>query len=374
MSDTNISWANKVWNPIVGCSKVSAGCKNCYAEAMGRRLRAMALAKIEKGEEPGRLRAYMDAVDERGHWTGEVVTLPEVLGEPLKWRKPARVFVNSMSDLFHPGVPFEFVAAVFGVMAACPQHTFLVLTKRPERAREFFRWVVEQDRPTGRLANDRAPRDSEGTPGRLECCWQALAHEARRTDAGPLHTKHAADPLGLWPLPNVHLGVSVEDQPTADERIPLLLQCPAAVRWVSYEPALGPIDFSPWLPDAPGADPLVEVAGRMVDPRSLDSVVSALTGVPVEATGIVGRKLVLDWVIVGGESGPNARPFDVAWARSVVRQCREAGVPAYVKQMGAQPWFHSGGGFVNDPLRFKDKAGADPSEWPADLRVREFPR
>lgn len=147
-------------------------------------------------------------------WTDEtwnptvVPPLPDALGDPLHWRTPRRVFVNSMSDLFHGSVPFEFIAAVFGVMAACPQHTFQVLTKRPERARQFFAWAVEQDRPDGRIQGERSRRDDEGTPGRLECCWQALAHEARVSDSGPLHTKYAADPHGPWPLPNVWLGTS----------------------------------------------------------------------------------------------------------------------------------------------------------------------
>lgn len=332
MSDTNIAWADKVWNPIVGCSKVSAGCRNCYAEVMGRRLRAMALAKVEKEERPGKLGAYLEAVDERGRWTGKVVTMPEALGEPLKWRKPARIFVNSMSDLFHPGVPFEFIAAVFGVMAACPQHTFLVLTKRPERAVEFFRWL-----------------DTDGAVDIQQHTVKLLRAHGVETGCGSCFDHDD------WPLPNVHLGVSVEDQATADERIPVLLQCPAAVRWVSYEPALGPVDFSSALSEwGPGllADTMFNVGVRRVT-------------IPC-----------LDWAVVGGESGPNARPFDVAWARSVVRQCRDAGVACYVKQLGARPYNGTpaaGWDVFANGVSCRDRAGSDPSEWPEDLRVREFP-
>jgi protein gp37 len=285
---------------------------------MGKRLRAMALADLEAGRNPGRKAAYIEAVDARGRWTGKVPTLPDALGDPLKWRKPARVFVNSMSDLFHDAVPFEFIAAVFGAMAACPQHTFQVLTKRPARAVEFFRWA-------------KAKVTGGGDPG-----WSLSV---------------------AWPLPNVHLGVSVENQETADARIPHLLQCPAAVHFVSYEPALGPVDFAPYL--RPNWDVFVGPCGcsERRDPWTrCDNCIHTLR-----------------WVIVGGESGPSARPFDVAWARSTIEQCRAAGTKCFVKQLGARPEFNGAMGFVSESWKLKDKAGADPSEWPEDLRVQDFP-
>jgi protein gp37 len=321
------------------------------------------------GRMPDSLRAYMDAVDSHG-WTGRVACLPERLGEPLRWRRPRRVFVDSMSDLFQPGVPFEFIAAVFGVMAACPQHTFQVLTKRPERALEFF--------------GDWLPSERPGEP---EC---ACVLRARRNgcDIGWPPIENGKVRRGRWPLPNVHLGVSVEDQPTADERIPLLLQCPAAVRWVSYEPALGPVMFtSRWPHSCHGA------VGPVDGQEGYD-----INGCPMCRR--CGMKLGgdpsfgLDWIVVGGESGPNARPFDVAWARSTVRQCREAGVPVFVKQLGANPIVPMGEPLFAWPVGwppttrslsmgapfslgmrpvFRDRAGADPEEWPADLRVREWP-
>lgn len=422
---TTIAWTDRSWNPTVGCDKVSPGCKGCYAEKMGKRLRAMALADVAAGRDPGRKAAYIEAVDDRGRWTGKVPTLPDALGDPLKWRAPSRIFVNSMSDLFHDGVPFEFIAAVFGVMAACQHHTFQVLTKRPARGLEFFAWAHQSFMGRGIGGTRICPRNWTDVGGRAP---------------------------GVWPIPNVHLGVSVENQEMADARIPLLLQCPAAVRFVSYEPALGPVDFIGWGPDAP-TGPAADTPERWADfvwpewvpPNQRAQIESfwleAWGRGPrawlrdhvhqhVPATGTrrswsvdgdnwariskhdagtvdgrylhcwnnVGRVVTddgrvlmaasgpgtgwahrredgqrIDWIIVGGESGPNARPFDVAWARSTIEQCRAAGVACFVKQLGARPEFNGAMGFVSEQWKLKDKAGADPAEWPEDLRVQEFP-
>lgn len=311
---TGISWTDATWNPIRGCSKVSAGCKNCYAEKVAARFSG-----------PGQ--PYEGTVRD-GRWNGQIRLVPDMLAQPFKWKRPRRIFVNSMSGLFHEGVPFEYVAAVFGVMAACPQHTFQVLTKQPDRAVEFLRWIHSDGALTdGALTDGTASGDCGDYAFRAGCHFDVAVKSLNRS----------------WPLPNVHLGVSVENHETADARIPLLLQCPAAVHFVSYEPALGPVDFD----DA--RDWLTPVVTKPNDaPR-------------------------LDWIIVGGESGPNARPFDVAWARSTIEQCREAGVKCFVKQLGARPEFNGAMGFVSESWKLKDKAGADPSEWPADLRVQEFP-
>ena len=308
--NTGISWTDATWNPIRGCSKVSAGCKNCYAEKVAARFSG-----------PGQ--PYEGTVRD-GRWNGQIRLVPDMLSRPLKWRRHRRIFVDSMSDLFHEGVPFEYVAAVFGVMAACPQHTFQVLTKRPERALEFFEWVQSEWE-----AERMAPAYCRTSTQTDIVRGAAILRDAN------VGIKVTTEP---WPLPNVHLGVSVEDQATADARIPVLLQCPAAVRFVSYEPALGPVDFygPGWFVDGP------------------------------EGPG-------LDWIIVGGESGPNARPFDVAWARSTIAQCRAASVACFVKQLGARPEFNGAMGFVSEQWKLKDKAGADPAEWPEDLRVQEFP-
>lgn len=320
---TTIEWTDETWNPVVGCSRVSAGCDHCYAMGVAHR----GMSPQHRGLTKLRPRdAWRPGVD----WTGEVRTVPEMLAKPLHWRKPRRVFVNSMSDLFHHRVPFEFIAAVFGVMAATP-HTYQVLTKRPERAREFFAWVLPRNPP--------AFGSSAAVVNEL---W------ARAHGFGIEHNDIARRFSGAmrWPLPNVHLGVSVEDQATANERITVLLDCPAALHWASYEPALGPVDF-------------VEAA---VEKRLLRSS---------------GR---LRWVVVGGESGPGARPFDLAWARKTVADCRAAGVPVFVKQLGARPFIRNPD-YRNDPddrgdlrdVMLTDRKGGDWNEWPADLRVREVP-
>lgn len=347
---TTIEWTRgddgtdgKVWNPVVGCSRVSAGCQHCYAERVAHR----GMQDAHKG---------LTVLGAKGpRWTGEVRTLPARLGEPLRWRKPRRVFVNSMSDLFHESVPFEFIAAVFGVMALTPQHTYQVLTKRPKRMLEFFEWVARQT--YGDLPYNRDPQEYASP--------QSAMMGALVCHPGPLPGWDADDgeelgrALGAvqWPLPNVWLGVSVEDQATADARIPLLLECPAAVRWVSYEPALGAIDFT----HIGGGDEL----GLTYD---------ALRG-RYEGNDTTGGSH-LDWIVVGGESGPGARPYDVAWARNVITQGRETGVPVFHKQLGSRPqdsvirWVDSEGLALGT---IHDRKGGDMSEWPEDLRVREWP-
>jgi len=362
MSKTDIEWCTDVWNPLRGCTRVSRGCERCYAEKIAYRFRGPGLA-------------FEGLTTVKGRWNGTIKLVPEKLSEPLRWRKPRRVFVNSMSDLFHEGVPDEYIAAVFGVMAASPQHTFQVLTKRPERAAKWFHWL------------DHGP-DSNGD----RRCWYPFGVEAAKYGIGvtdgmmraigshPLHPNRRAD---AWPLPNVWLGVSVEDQATADERIPLLLQCPAAVRFVSYEPALGPVDFSAWI----SGNEQCGNCGTLWDPPNPPELE------PCRGCGLLARDVAcschgpnqsveppLSWLIVGGESGPGARPFDLAWARSTVRQTRAAGVACFVKQLGAMPYMMEPAwenGFVGDDVRARwpceDPKGGNMSEWPEDLRVRQFP-
>ena len=328
---TSIEWTDATWNPVRGCGRVSRGCEHCYAEGVARRFAGAGqpyegLVRLDREGKP------------KAQWNGTVRFVPEHLADPMRWRKPRRVFVNSMSDLFHESLSFDQIAAVFGVMAASPRHTFQVLTKRPERAREFFTWIASNDR-----------------------CWRPdeVAQLAARAHVGDvvLHPIKGTLREWPWPLPNVWLGVSVEDQATADERIPVLLTLPAAVRWVSYEPALGPVDFSRVkVPDAPSP--------------------------PFHATALHafrGFGACLDWIVVGGESGPGARPFDVAWARSTIEQCRAAGVPVFVKQLGACPVRTFGsldapGIYAPEHVRLRHHKGGDMSEWPEDLRVREFSR
>lgn len=319
---TKIEWTGTSWNPIVGCSKVSTGCKHCYAERMAKRLVAM-------GQE------RYDRVVTDGRWNGTTDFCANTLAKPLRWRKPRRVFVNSMGDLFHPSVSNEQIAAVYGVMAATPQHTYQVLTKYAARMVEWYEWAREADYKSGGM----------------------LDHEARLQGVFERHDGNVrARMYSTWPLSYVHVLVSAENQATLDERVPLLLQISAAVRGVSLEPLLGPvgIDVNWLLPRCPGC-------GRHSAVRA-GSCAFWDCGLPL------GDQPLLDWVIVGGESGPGARACAVEWIRSVVQQCKAAGVPVFVKQLGSKPTI---GG---KPLRLKSRKGNDMSEWPEDLRVRETPR
>ena len=245
---TSIEWVTnpdgskgETWNPTTGCTKVSEGCDNCYAERIANRFGG-----------PG----YFDTV--RLH--------PDRLDKPLYWRKPRRVFVDSMSDLFHDDVPGELIARVFAVMALSGEHTFQVLTKRP-----------------GRMASVLSS--------------EAVVSAVRKRVDQYLPGAE----LTAWPLLNVWLGVSVENQKWADVRIPKLLETPAAVRFLSCEPLLGPVDFRAWLP---------------------------------WKTRAYEGNLSIDWCIVGGESGPHARPMHPTWVRSLRDQCQAAGVPFFFKQWG----------------------------------------
>lgn len=327
---TGIEWTDATWNPVVGCAKVSAGCKNCYAMVdslrVVRQLRAIVAKRDDGGTERQRatLQAYEGvlACNEDGEllprWRGNVRLMPERLDQPIRWQKPRRIFVNSMSDLFHDDVPFEFIAAVFGAMAAAPQHTFQVLTKRPARMLEFFEWVQSPDRHP----------ETVGSSPSLECAWQLLRSEARHHPEGvdgPVH-KRGPETDAEWPLANVDIGVSVEDQKSADERIPLLLQCPAAVRWLSMEPLLGAVDVAPFVgfrhEDEWDADGVVL--------RNPDQRLPEAQRLPFHDPWVRG----IDWVVVGGESGAAARPMHPEWVRSLRDQCVAAGVPFHFKQWG----------------------------------------
>jgi protein gp37 len=338
---TDIEWTDKVWNPVLGCSRVSAGCENCYAERFAHR----GLQERHRG---------LTVAGPKGpRWNGTVRLVPEVLDTPLRRRKPTRYFVNSMSDLFHEDVPFEFVASVFGVMAAAPQHTFQVLTKRPRRMLEFFDWAEKH--------GDGYDLLRCGIPsGLLACAWEAVAGD-EVGDVPPFDDlSPSPETFGTsWPLPNVWLGVSVENQAAADERVPLLQQCPAAVRWLSVEPLLGPIDFEP-IPRAI-FDRKAAIRRCMYGPVAMNED---------QADSVIAHPEI-DWVVVGGESGPGARPCDLTAVRGVVLQCQRAGVPVFVKQLGANPRFIVPGGAS---LNLKSRKGADMAEWPEDLRIREFPK
>lgn len=269
-----IEWTDETWNPVVGCDQVSPGCAHCYAKELhDMRHRAYQAGKLRN------LPQYAQPF--------EVVQLmPDRVDAPLHWRKPRRVFVNSMADLFHDDVPFDFIDRVFAVMALADRHTFQVLTKRPTRMLEYF----------------SDPWQWAKVEGTAQAIYEAQTGE---------------DP-SMWlavhgPLGNVWLGVSVENQRWANERIPLLLQTPAAVRFLSCEPLLGPIDLTRLRPKG-------------------STWLDCLDGREHIGRGVFDGDERVDWVIVGGESGPDRRECKVGWIEDVVAQCEFAGVPCFVKQ------------------------------------------
>lgn len=257
---SKIEWTDKTWNPIVGCSKVSPACDNCYAEQQ-----AGMCANFKQAQYQDVVRISPDCDTYLGQWNGRTSFVESQLDKPLKRKKPTKYFVCSMSDLFHESVPFEWVAKVFSVMALCPQHTFQVLTKRPERMAYFFEVVknIDQHPELDQLLFDP---------------WRAVY--AAPGDSLP------------WPLPNVWIGTTVENQEQADRRIPHLLKCAAPVRFLSVEPMLGPVELGMWL------------------------------------------EYSIQWVICGGEAGPRARPMYEGWALSLMEQCRDASIPFFFKQWG----------------------------------------
>lgn len=284
MSDTKIEWADKVWNPLHGCTPISEGCAHCYARSMARRL-----AGMNKALHPDKDNGY-DPDDPFG-----VRLCHTKLDQPLRWRDPRRVFVCSMGDLFHEDVPFDFIRAVISRMlpmgcVGWTKHIFMILTKRQKRMRDFFLW--------------------------MDC---------------------QMDFRIKWPLPNVWLGVSVENQARADERIPVLLDTPAAVRFISAEPLLGPISLKTHLQPRPGATPDYVLSMEHIE--------------------------MLDWVIAGGETGPGARECRESWLASIFGQCRKAGIPYFFK--------HEGKRFVREYVISPYSASAGVPNW---FNTREFPK
>ena len=277
---TGIEWTDKTWNPVTGCTKVSPGCRNCYAEGIANRF---------WGD-----RSF-----------DQIQFHPERLQQPLKWRKPQRIFVNSMSDLFHPEVTFEQLFEIASAMLATPQHTYQVLTKRPERLP----------------------------------LWVSVIKQLQNVCNGSM-----VNPPRINPLPNVWLGVSIENQKAADTRIPLLMQTPASVRFLSCEPLLEAVNLDKFLVLENGWH-----KGNAELVRHMDHICRA-------------------WVIAGGESGPGARPCHLPWITSIVEQCKSAKVPCFVKQLGSNP-------ILDVEVSGPSKRGKnnDPAKWPEVIRVQEFP-
>ena len=296
---TKIEWCDATWSPVIGCSKVSDGCKNCYAEKMAARLASMECSNKKTMKMP---RHYIDVVKmwhdpKTGktyfkEWNGKTAFVESALGKPLHWKKPRMIFVCSMSDLFHESVPFEQIDKIMAVMALCPQHTVQILTKRPERMAEYFCGLRDDVKQAQRLSFGG-------------CC---LDHK---------HGIALAYRRGMS-LPNLWLGVTIE-HPDYKDRMDILRQIPAAKRFISIEPCLA-------------------------DMGDLN-----LEG--------------LDWVIVGAESGPKSRTCKLEWVRSIVQQCKDAGVPVFVKQI-----------HIWDSAKKKHKLIKDINQFPEDLRIREYPK
>lgn len=295
---SSIEWTDETWNPIVGCSRVSRGCERCYAERVAHR----GMQDAHRG---------LTVLGKKGpRWTGEVRFLPARLATPLRWRRPRMVFVNSMSDLFHESVPRSSIAAILGVVCLTGHHTHQILTKRADRMHELL----------GQISLDEAlyelVRVDPPAPG-VGASFSRSVSDAMRAMGRDPDWPGEEDPATVPAAPPwAWFGVSVEDQATAQERIPHLIHSAAAVIWVSYEPALGPVDLTPWLE-----------SGMCIGPCK---------GHPPERPGDHGRHPIrgIDWLVAGGESGPGARPIDPAWVRSARDQCADAGVPFFFKQWG----------------------------------------
>lgn len=296
---TEIAWTNATWNPTIGCKRVSAGCDHCYA------------FQLHDQRHVAWKRGRFDGAPAQYHVPFSTVQLlPERLTLPLSWKQPRRVFVNSMSDLFHEDVPDEFIREVWDVMVRCSHHTFQILTKRPERMRQ---WVSAYEATWVKYAADFNDCPTEAMRNSPAAQW------ARKRAVQPTH--------------NIWLGVSVEDQERADERIPLLLQTPAAVRFISAEPLLEEVDLSRWLNLGYQGIWPVHADGTPDFSGTTDGGFRWRIH-PVTEIGdwVPG----LDWVIAGGESGPRFRPVDRDWLRTMRDQCLQAGVPFFLKQIGGR--------------------------------------
>lgn len=333
MAKTKIEWTSTprpdgalapgyTFNGWIGCTHASPGCDNCYAEAGTNH-------RVSKGK----------GLPLWGADAHRQVTSPGYWRQPLRWNREAaaagerrKVFCASLADVFEDDrhVSGDVVwrsldearVALWALIESTPNLDWLLLTKRPQNVLRMvpYRWL--------------------GT---------AEAQIVR--NLGALFGKDVP-PGGGWPR-NVWIGTTCEDQQRAEERLPHLLRVPAALRFVSYEPALGPVDFSPWI----------EHDGRC-----------ALDCTWTSANPVRCARPRIDWLIVGGESGPGARPFDLAWARDAVAQTRAAGVPCFVKQIGANAEQSSSAASRYGSIGgMRDRKGGDMAEWPADLQVREYP-
>ena len=330
---THIEWTDATWNPITGCSVVSPGCTNCYA---------MKLAGTRLRHHPSR-QGLTQMTKAGPVWTGDVRFNREWLDQPLRWKRPRRIFVCAHGDLFHEAVPDDVIDQVFAVMALAPQHTFQVLTKRADRMRGY---MTAPER-AARLADAvmRATQEEPLQVHQLGRAWLPPKGKAWGVTRAVQGMQASVNP---WPLPNVWLGVSAEDEPRAEDRVPQLLRTPAAVRFISYEPALGPLNGRRWLPAGlpakrPDGTAFLAPHWYMAECHKCGWMGSSELCRDDEddvycpecyASGVDDRDAKIDWVIVGGESGPGARPMHPDWARQIRDACAAAGVAFFFKQWG----------------------------------------
>jgi len=274
--ETGVEWTDSTWPIVQGCDYESPGCTNCYAVPLIWRLAHNPNPKIA-----GPLQGLVESRNGKLVWTGKVALREDRLSDPLTWTKPRKIFVPSHGDIFHDEVPDAFLDKIFAVMALCNHHTFQVLTKRPQRMRKYMRANTVRD-----------------------CTLRAGS---------------------AWPLPNVWLGTSIEDQARANQRRHPMADLAGEgwLTWVSYEPALERVDWINWG--------------------------------------------FLKWMVIGGESGPNARLFHLSWMALALEWAQLRGIAVFDKQLGSNPRLQQ------LTFKTKDRKGGDPAEWPADLRIREFP-
>lgn len=313
---SGIEWTDRAWSVVTGCTKASTGCRECWAKAE---------VDVRWSKNPRSIWF--------GREFGDVQLHASALTQPAQERTGRRIFVCPRSDLFHEAVPFEFIAAVFGAMAISPQHTFQVLTKRAGRMRTFFEWIEHEGR---RGSPDASPWGL--------CTMKLMTSGADLSRCWPDKFEQAV----AWPLPNVWLGVSAEDQSNLGERLPDLLACPAAVHWLSLEPLVAEVDLC-----------LVQCrTWNFVDPQSPHGAERGICAPEVQIDALAGRVQSraasdgidvprIDWVVVGGETGKRARPMCAQWIRRIRDQCRQAHVAFFMKQWG--DWLPRDQALATDP-------------------------
>lgn len=324
MGKTKIEWTQESWNPIRGCVRVSPGCQNCYAERIAARFSKPGLA----------YEGLAEMTPQGPRWTGKISFVEKAITEPLRRRTPTTYFVNSMSDLFYDAVPLDWIVRIFAVMALSSQyeryggnkgHTFQILTKRAKRMREIL------TSPDFHLR---------------------VAHEMNELAAESPNLHHTKGPwpsemsdlvkkkeAHVWPIPGVWIGISAENQETADERIPELLKCPAAVRWVSAEPLIGPLNLLGYMMEGEDPGRCSNCKGghgftRCPNYGSIAKTRSEYEGGPDVCEDFKRKNFSLHWVVAGGESGPGARMISPEWARNLRDECQKAGVAYFFKQWG----------------------------------------